>query len=83
MRAIEESVAAGSGPALRRQTCEARLEQKCVDAIDRDLLKRTAPFAHAVTDVDPASTPLIGRRRRVVRHGRWDSKAHALDSRRG
>jgi len=54
MRAIEESVAADLGRLCAVKLAEAKAGAKRVDAIDRDLLKRTAPFAMLVTDVDPA-----------------------------
>jgi len=58
MRAIEESVAADLGRLCDVKLAEAKAGAKRADAIDRDLLKRTASFAMLVTDVDPALNSL-------------------------
>jgi Nitrate and nitrite sensing/ANTAR domain len=54
MRGIEDGVAADLGRLCAAKLAEAKGGTKRADAIDRDLLKRTAPFAMLVTDVDPA-----------------------------
>jgi len=58
MRSIEECVAANLGRLCAVKLAEAKAGAKRTDAIDRDLLKRTAPFAMLVTDVDPALNSL-------------------------
>jgi len=58
MRSIEECVAADLGRLCAVKLAEAKAGAKRTDAIDRDLLKRTAPFAMLVTDVDPALNSL-------------------------
>jgi AmiR/NasT family two-component response regulator len=54
MRSIEDGVAADLGRLCAAKLAEVKTEARSVDAIDRDLLKRPAPFAMLVTDVDPA-----------------------------
>jgi hypothetical protein len=54
MRAIEDGIAADLGRLCAVKLDEAKSAAKRADAIDRDLLKRTAPFAILVTEVDPA-----------------------------
>ncbi len=54
MRSIEDGVAADLGRLCAAKLAEVTAGAKSVDAIDRDLLKRPAPFAMLVTDVDPA-----------------------------
>jgi hypothetical protein len=58
MRAIEDCIAADLGRLCAIKLAEAKAGAKRADAIDRDLLKRTAPFAMLVTDVDPAINSL-------------------------
>jgi hypothetical protein len=54
MRSIEDGVAADLGRLCAAKLAEVKAGAKSVDAIDRDVLKRPAPFAMLVTDVDPA-----------------------------
>jgi len=54
MKAVEDGAAADLGRLCAVKLVEAKAEAKNVDAIDRDVFKRTAPFAMLVTDVDPA-----------------------------
>jgi hypothetical protein len=54
MRTIEDCIAADLGRLCAVKLAEANSGAKRAAAIDRDLLKRTAPFAILVTDVDPA-----------------------------
>jgi AmiR/NasT family two-component response regulator len=54
MRSIEDGVAADLGRLCAAKLAEAKAAAKNIDAIDRDLLKRPAPFAMLVTDVNPA-----------------------------
>ena len=54
MRSIEDGVAADLGRLCAAKLAAVKAEAKSVDEIDRDLLKRPAPFAILVTDVDPA-----------------------------
>src|SRR5258708_4954620 len=54
MRSIDDRVAADLARLCPAKLAEVTAGAKSVDAIDRDLLKRPAPFAMLVTDVDPA-----------------------------
>ena len=54
MRSIEGGVAADLGRLCAAKLAEVKAEAKNVDEIDQDLLKRPAPFAMLVSDVDPA-----------------------------
>jgi hypothetical protein len=54
MRAIEDCIAADLGRLCAAKLAEAKAGGKRADATDRDLLKRTAPFAILVAEVDPA-----------------------------
>ena len=58
MRGIEDSVAADLGRLCAIKLAEAKAGAKHADAADRNLSKRTAPFAMLVTDVDPAVNSL-------------------------
>jgi hypothetical protein len=58
MKGIEDCIAADLGRLCAVKLAEAKAGAKRVDAIDRDLVKRTAPFAMLVTDVDPAVNSL-------------------------
>jgi hypothetical protein len=58
MRTIEDCIAADLGRLCAVKLAEAKAGAKRADAIDRDLSKRTAPFAMLVTDVDPALNSL-------------------------
>jgi AmiR/NasT family two-component response regulator len=58
MRGIEDCVAADLGRLCAVKLAEAKAAAKHTDAIDRDLFKRTAPFAMLVADVDPAVNSL-------------------------
>jgi hypothetical protein len=58
MRSIEECVAADLGQLCAVKLAEAKAGARRADAIDRDVVKRTAPFAMLVTDVDPALNSL-------------------------
>jgi hypothetical protein len=58
MRAIEDCIAADLGRLCAVKLTEAKAGAKRADAIDREFLKRTAPFAMLVTDVDPALNSL-------------------------
>jgi hypothetical protein len=58
MRAIEDCIAADLGRLCAVKLAEAKAGAHRADAIDRDLLKRTAPFAMLITDVDPALNSL-------------------------
>jgi hypothetical protein len=58
MRAIEGCVAAELGRLCTVKLAEAKAGAKRIDPIDRAPLKRTAPFAMLVTDVDPAVNSL-------------------------
>ena len=60
MRGIEDCVAADLGRlcAVKLAETETKAGAKRADAIDRDVFKRTAPFAMLVTDVDPAINSL-------------------------
>ncbi len=58
MRDIEDCVAADLERLCAVKLAEAKTGANRVDAIDRDVFKRTAPFAMLVTDVDPAVNSL-------------------------
>jgi len=58
MRAIEGCVAAELGRLCTVKLAEAKAGVKRIDPIDRAPLKRTAPFAMLVTDIDPAVNSL-------------------------
>lgn len=58
MRGIEVRLAADLGRLCEVKLAEVTAGAKCVDAIDRDLLKRTSPFAMLVTEVDPTVNSL-------------------------
>jgi hypothetical protein len=58
LRTIEGCIAADLGRLCAVKLAEANAGAKRTDAIDRDLLKRTAPFAMLVSDVDPALNSL-------------------------
>jgi AmiR/NasT family two-component response regulator len=54
MRSIEDGVAADLGRLCTVKLAEVKAAAKRVDALERDALKLSAPFAMLVTDVDPA-----------------------------
>jgi hypothetical protein len=58
MRGIEDRIAADLGRLCAVKLAEAKAGAKRVDAIDRDVFNRTAPFAMLVTDIDPAVNSL-------------------------